>query len=149
MATTKKTKKKPAGKQATKPAPLRGSCCCGAVVFEIDAQPSMAVACHCSRCRRWHGHVGVYTRVPRGAFRFLERKGLRWYDASKTAQRGFCAECGSSLLFSEANSGSMSVCVGALEQPTRLTVGMHLFVGSKGDYYELGDDGAKQFDALP
>ncbi|WP_456300043.1 GFA family protein [Rubidibacter lacunae] len=31
---------------------LTGSCCCGAVKFELMAEPSMLGICHCTRCRK-------------------------------------------------------------------------------------------------
>ena len=31
---------------------IKGSCCCGAVKFELSAAPSMIGTCHCSRCRK-------------------------------------------------------------------------------------------------
>jgi hypothetical protein len=33
----------------------------------------------------------------------------------------------------------MSICVGTLDEPTRLKPSAHIFVGSKGDYYEIND----------
>ena len=31
---------------------IQGSCCCGAVKFELNAVPDMMGTCHCSRCRK-------------------------------------------------------------------------------------------------
>jgi hypothetical protein len=39
----------------------------------------------------------------------------------------------------------MSVLAGALEPPTQLKIGAHIFVADKSDYYEIGD-GAPQFE---
>jgi len=38
---------------------INGSCCCGAVKFELLTQPLMMGTCHCSRCRK----VGASTIV--------------------------------------------------------------------------------------
>jgi len=37
----------------------RGECNCGAVQFEIDADPSGVYVCHCSICRRSTGSNGI------------------------------------------------------------------------------------------
>lgn len=93
--------------------------------------------CHCSKCRRWHGHVGAYTAVDRDAFVITEERGLRWHTLSQTVRRGFCSECGSSLLFDEQPDAKISICAGTLDAPTGVREKAHIFVGSKGDYYEI------------
>ena len=36
---------------------LTGGCLCGAVRFTAEADDDGIVACHCTMCRRWSGHV--------------------------------------------------------------------------------------------
>ena len=123
-----------------------GGCYCGAVRYEVDAALTRVTYCHCSKCRRWHGHVGAYTAVDRPFFRLTEQRGLKWHVVSKTVRRGFCQECGSSLLFDEEGGKKISICAGTLDDPSGLTSKAHIFVASKGDYYELPDDGLLRFD---
>jgi len=114
-----------------------GGCLCGAVRYEAS-MPLMAVTyCHCSMCRRWHGHVGAYTAVDREGFRLTEGRGLRWHASSPKAQRGFCAECGSSVLFDDPAFPKMGICAGTLDAPTGIREKAHIYTGSKGDYYEI------------
>ena len=35
----------------------------------------------------------------------------------------------------------MSICAGTLDAPTGLAPKAHIYLGSKGDYYEVPDDG--------
>jgi hypothetical protein len=102
--------------------------------------------CHCSKCRRWHGHVGAYTAVERAGFRLVEQRGLKWHAMSATVRRGFCAECGSSLLWDEEGETHVGICAGTLDAPTGLRSKAHIFVASKGDYYELPEDGLLRYD---
>ncbi|MCC7074980.1 MAG: GFA family protein [Deltaproteobacteria bacterium] len=118
-----------------------GGCLCGAVRFEMLGALTPVTFCHCSRCRRWHGHVGAYTAVDRAAFRIVEQRGLAWFASSPTVQRGFCRECGSSLLWDEAGEAKMSICAGTIDAPTGLVPKAHIYLGSKGDYYPVPDDG--------
>jgi len=131
-------KKKPAAKP--KPAPeLHGHCGCGSVKFTVKAPLTNVVWCHCTKCQRFHGGPGAYASAPRGALSFQRRDGLAWWDASPTAQRGFCRQCGSSLFFSDSNEATISICPGALLSPTGLKSRAHIFIGSKPDWYDVKD----------
>jgi hypothetical protein len=118
-----------------------GGCSCGAVRYELAGELTPVTFCHCSKCRRWHGHVAAYTAIDRAGFRMTEARGLKWYAASTTVRRGFCAECGSSLLWDEDGDAKMGVAVGTIDAPTGLRPKAHVYVGSKGDYYDLPEDG--------
>jgi hypothetical protein len=125
-----------------------GGCYCGAVRYELHG-PLMGVTyCHCSKCRRWHGHVGAYTAVDRDAFRLVEARGLKWHAVSPTVKRGFCVECGSSLLFDEQPLPKLAVCPGSLDEPTGLREKAHIYVASKGDYYDVAGE-LPRYDTMP
>lgn len=117
-----------------------GGCFCGGVRYETGALKS-ATYCHCSKCRKWHGWAGAYTATERTAFKLSSEKTLKWHRVSPTVRRGFCAECGSVLFFDEEPDAMMGIVVGSLDEPTGLESKAHIFVGSKGDWYELHDDG--------
>jgi hypothetical protein len=126
-----------------------GGCFCGAVRYEISKPLTKVTYCHCSKCRRWHGHVGAYTAVDRDGFRLVEERGLKWHTVSPEVRRGFCGECGSSLLFDDLpNKEKISICAGTIDAPTGLKDKAHIFVGSKSDYYEITDTLLK-FETLP
>ena len=42
---------------------IAGGCLCGRVRFEIHGEIRGVVNCHCSKCRRFHGTFGAYTRT--------------------------------------------------------------------------------------
>ncbi|OVZ63694.1 aldehyde-activating protein [Pigmentiphaga sp. NML080357] len=71
-----------------------GSCHCGAVAFEVDApQPTQAMSCNCSHCRR-KGFLLSF--VPESAFRLTRGEdSLRSYffNAHKI-EHMFCTTCG-------------------------------------------------------
>jgi len=118
-----------------------GGCLCGAVRYEITLETTPVTFCHCKMCRRWHGHVGAYCAVDRPGFKLTEDRGLEWYQSSKPARRGFCGECGSSVLFDEDGDDKIGICVGTIDDPTGLRPKAHIYLASKGDYYELSEDG--------
>jgi len=71
----------------------RGSCHCGDVRFEVEAEIDHVRSCDCSICRR---RGALNFRVPREALRLLTSwealSGYRW--GSHTAREFFCPRCG-------------------------------------------------------
>lgn len=117
-----------------------GSCLCGGVTFEITGDLAPPSACHCSQCRKQSGHIWAATHVPKQNLHLTAKDSLRWYTSSNTARRGFCATCGSALFWEHAGEDSISVAMGSLDAPTGVQLARHIFVGDKGDYYQIGDD---------
>lgn len=121
------------------PAMHEGSCLCGAVSFRVEGELERPVACHCSQCRRQSGHYWASTDVERSALTLRGEEHLSWFHASEKVRRGFCKTCGSWLFWDPLGKPKIAVAMGAFDQPTQTTLHMHIFVGDKGDYYELGD----------
>ena len=121
-----------------------GGCLCGAVRYEARGPLRGVVNCHCGRCRRTHGHFAAYTEVTSGALVVLEDRGLRWH-ASDGRERGFCGDCGASLFWRRTGGKSTSIAAGTLDEPTGLRTVAHIFLDSKGDYYDVPDDGTPRF----
>jgi len=80
-------------------APVRGSCFCEAVTFEITLPTLGCSHCHCSMCRRVHGAGYVtWIAVPTSQFRFVSGQDeLTTYQSSEHGRRSFCQVCGSPL----------------------------------------------------
>jgi hypothetical protein len=116
-----------------------GGCLCGAVRYQARGPLRDVVNCHCGRCRRAHGHFAAYTQLAMADLALLEDRGLGWYVADGR-ERGFCRECGATLFWRRAGEASISIAAGTLEEPTGLRTVAHIFVASKGDYYDLADD---------
>ena len=123
----------------TTPSSVTGRCECGAVRFAVAGEMREVVNCHCGQCRRFHGHFGAYTNCNLADLSFAEQGGLRWYQSSAVARRGFCGECGSSLFWQRLEGGTISVAAGCLDAPTGLRTVRHIFVAHRGDYYEIAD----------
>ena len=109
---------------------VRGSCLCGAVRLAFRLPSKWCAHCHCSRCRRQHG-AGYVTWAGFDSDRFsvlAGREQLRWFPSSPGAERGFCANCGSSLLFrSERWPGEIHVALGCLDDPLDRAPQAHAF----------------------
>jgi hypothetical protein len=125
-----------------------GGCLCGAVRFAVDGPLRDVVLCHCSHCRRTHGHVAAYAACGAGDLEVVADDGLRWY-ADGDRERGFCGRCGASLFWRAPARETISVAAGALDPPTGLRTVAQIFVADRGDYYALPDEGERHAAALP
>jgi hypothetical protein len=125
-----------------------GGCLCGAVRYEVRGPLRDVVLCHCSRCRRTHGHVAAYSACAREDLTLVEERGMRWY-ADDDRERGFCSQCGASVFWRAPGRETVSVAAGTLDAPTGLRTVGQIFVASAGDYYALPDDGERFDAAMP
>jgi len=116
-----------------------GACLCGGVRFDVRGPLRDVILCHCSQCRRTHGHAAAFTSADRTDVVFREDAKLKWYASSKRAQRGFCGECGASLFWEPQGEGRLAIAAGSLDAPTGLKTVRHVFVDDAGDYYEIAD----------
>ena len=117
----------------------RGSCHCGAVTFEVAGDLPPPDACHCTDCRKWSGHVFVSTDVPRSAVTIQGAEKITWFRSSEKVQRGFCADCGSSLFWDPIFHDWIGIAMGAFDGPSGTRIKIHVWVADKGDYYDIED----------
>ncbi len=121
-----------------------GSCLCGGVTYEVDGPLRDVVNCHCDRCRRHTGHFMAATSASTTDVRFLGES-LRWYDATREVQYGFCTTCGSTLFWRSSDKPDrISIAAGTLDTPTGLSTATALFVDDASDYHVL-DEALEQF----
>lgn len=116
-----------------------GRCLCGAVAFEVRGPLRPIIYCHCTMCRRSSGHYMAATACARGDLHIKSFEGLRWFQSSISARRGFCGVCGSQLFWEPADGRHVSIAAGALDMPTGLVAREHIYVAEAGDYYAILD----------
>ncbi len=90
-----------------------GSCQCGAVSFEVDADLDKTVTCNCSRCKRL-GSVLAF--APKEQFRLLSGEDhLKEYLFNqKKIHHLFCSDCGiESFAYADGPDGTPMVAVNA------------------------------------
>jgi hypothetical protein len=126
-----------------------GACLCGAVRYEVRGPLRDVVLCHCSRCRRTHGHVAAYAACRTSDLALVDDGALRWYDDEGDRRRGFCATCGASLFWRAADRETTSIAAGSIDPPTQLETIAQIFVADAGDYYEPCGPGERHDGAQP
>ena len=116
-----------------------GSCLCGAISFEVRGELTPPDACHCSQCRKTSGHYWASTDAPRDNVSISGEDRIGWYRSSEKVRRGFCPTCGSSLFWDVDGRDRLAISMGAFDAPTDTRLEKHIFVGDKGDYYDIAD----------
>ena len=128
---------------------IQGSCCCGAIKFELATPPSMMGTCHCSRCRKVGASVLAF--VEKKAFTLLQgEECIQRYEpeAPYKYARTFCKKCGTSLGEIGSENASFPISVNCLDEDPEIRNQFHVFVGSKPAWYEISDS-AQQFSESP
>lgn len=118
---------------------LNGSCQCGIVRFQLSEPAEAPTACHCVQCRKQSGHYFASANVSKAAVTIFGAEHLSWYQHSAKVRRGFCSRCGSWLFWEPLARDWTSIALGALDGATGLQLERHIFVGEKGDYYDIAD----------
>lgn len=119
-----------------------GGCFCGAVRYRITGAPIDVGYCHCSMCRRLHGApVVAWATVAPAAFRFITGVPRR-FRSSAPAQRLFCGDCGTPLLFRpdpQPADGFIDVAVATLDAPDRMLPEYHIWTDNRLAWFETAD----------
>lgn len=108
---------------------LTGSCMCGSVAYEVDADPGRIVHCHCATCRKAHGSAfSTVTNVPRDRFCWTKGENLiRGFESSPGKQRYFCTQCGSHIVAERAGTGNILLRMGCLDTPITQRPKVHIW----------------------
>ena len=136
--------------------PVTGGCLCGAVRYEAKDPPVQGFFCHCSTCRKSYGGLFQVTLKFNGQSFQITRGELRYYCSSDFAKRGYCAGCGSPIVFLYEGNPNVWVLVGSLDHPEDWPLTKeapwghsgHCYVETKVSWYEI-TDGLPQCGEVP
>lgn len=116
-----------------------GGCLCGSVQYVVNGALRDVANCHCSQCRRTHGHFAAYSAAALSDFTLKYSHSLKWYQSSPRARRGFCSTCGASLFWLPEGDDYVAIAAGTLDQPSGLRTIADIYVADAGDYYTIAD----------
>ena len=91
-----------------------GGCQCGAVRFRASRLGGAAL-CHCRMCQKAFG--SFFAPLVTGYDVVWTRGEPSWFRSSDMARRGFCAACGTPLVYDTAEPDSLELAIGALDDP--------------------------------
>lgn len=122
---------------------IRGGCLCGALTYELESPPAVAVNCHCSICRRVHGATyGSFAVIAKSKFKWTNGENdLAEYESAPGNTRQFCRQCGSQVTVIEGwNPDGITICMGSFYDDPEVRPSSHMYVGSKAPWCEITDD---------
>ena len=129
-----------------------GRCQCGAVSFEVTADPMMSGFCHCLDCQKASGapHV-MHVAFPAAAIKvtgttktFQSRA-----DSGGTVTREFCPTCGGRMFGSSTSMPAMkTVHAAAFDDPSAFTPMMTVYAKRLVAWDHLAP-GLPNFDTMP
>lgn len=128
---------------------IKGSCCCGAVQFELAEKPGMLGMCHCSRCRKVGASALVFVKA--ADFKITAgREKLAIYQAQPPYKydRCFCAVCGTALGEVLSEMESFPINANCIDSELDIETTFHEFVSEKPGWLKIGDK-ARQFNEHP
>ena len=124
--------------------PIRGSCLCGAIAFEMTTEPTRVNHCHCSRCRKVRGTAHATNLVTAiDGIRYVRGEDMltKWkLPGAKRFSHWFCRECGSSLPRFDQELNAAIVPMGSFDDDPGRKPDRHIFVDSKAPWDDITDD---------
>jgi len=123
--------------------PVNGSCLCGAVTFTVTLKNEHVDACHCDMCRKWGG--GPFMNVMAASAPVFESDAqLGIYDSSDWAERLFCKNCGSSLMWRmKSNPDQVAIAASSVPLSDAADFRLQVFIDEKPAYYAFANDTRK------
>lgn len=109
-----------------------GGCLCGAVRYEIAAEPTHRTICHCRTCRHASAAPMVaWVTAPRAALR-ITSGAPREYASSPEVVRTFCKTCGTPLTYThERRPDEVDVTTCSLDQPEAYAPTQHVWASHR------------------
>lgn len=116
--------------------PRSGGCQCGAIRYEIDAEPLALYICHCRECRKQSASAfGMSLQVPRAGLRVTRGNPVSWSrdaDSGNRVRCFFCPHCGSRLWHQpDPPAATVTIKAGSLDEPVDATAAIHIWTSRK------------------
>jgi hypothetical protein len=130
-----------------------GGCACGAIRFECNVDPVVALNCHCRDCQRASG--GAYSPIVAFPKVSVQLAGEPRYHKvvgknGKAIERGFCQSCGSQVTMKwERLADFFGLQAGCLDDPSLYKPAMDVFTASAQPWEHMDPNVQKHVGAPP
>ncbi|PCJ33201.1 MAG: hypothetical protein COA90_00785 [Gammaproteobacteria bacterium] len=132
--------------------PIKGSCQCGNISYELLAAPSMIVACHCKQCQKLSTSAFSITAMVDAEnikFHGVMSEWSRPADSGNIAAAKFCPNCGNRIYhFNPDKPDKIKLKPANLSDTRIIKPTVHVWVSEKQDWFQI-PDGVKVFDKQP
>lgn len=122
---------------------ITGGCLCGAIRYEISEPPFDPHYCHCRVCQKVSGAPAIAGAfISKDALRFTPSE-PKLYRSSPIVERGFCADCGSYLLYRPLIaewSDWLIIMIASLDRPEQVVPARHYGIESQLAWFDPQND---------
>ncbi len=122
---------------------VTGGCLCGRVRYEAKVFLQNGYICHCTVCQRSTGQPAEITvLIKAGTLRYLNDE-PRYYVSSAHGKRGFCAHCGSRIVWQALRAEDdwlTNVTVGSLDKAAEARVTRHIYTDTQLPWYHVCEE---------
>ncbi len=129
---------------------LTGHCLCGAIAFELGAEPIVAGYCHCTRCQRRTGtSSSAQARVDGDALTITHGEDhLTWWRHPDGGfEKGFCSNCGGHVFSRSPDDHKVStIRMSAFDGDPGIRPSYRMFVAYAAPWEPIPDDGLPRYD---
>ncbi len=132
--------------------PIKGSCQCGQVSYELLAPPQMVVACHCKECQKLSTSAFSITAMVDARDLVFSGEMKHWQrpaDSGNISAAKFCPTCGNRIYhYNPAEPDKIKLKPSNLTDTRIIQPVAHVWVSEKQDWFEI-PAGVKVFDKQP
>lgn len=122
---------------------MTGSCLCQKIKFKFTKPILFHVHCHCKYCRKAQGAAfATWIGINQESFELSSGNDLlAWYKSSKESERGFCANCGSTMFYKSIISpGELHIIRSYIDDEIEILPKAHIFYDHKVDWFSPEDN---------
>lgn len=132
--------------------PIKGSCQCGNVTYQLLEPPLFIAACHCKECQKLSTSAfSITAMVKADSVRFAGdmKDWSRIADSGKVSAAKFCPVCGNRMYHYDPDQPEqLKLKPSNLDDTSILNPSIHIWVSQKQDWYQI-PEGVKVFDRQP
>lgn len=127
---------------------LTGTCLCGAIRYQLKRPIARVNHCHCDQCKRHTGAAfATWVTLPKSQAMF-EGKPVAYYRSSDFAERGFCPDCGSALVWRRIDGDLIDLSAGTLDDPDAISPEDHYWAKDAACWLRM-EDGLPRHETAP
>ena len=129
--------------------PISGSCQCGNVTYQLLAEPSLVIACHCKECQKLSTSAFSITAIVTASDLVIQGELKDWSrmaESGRTAAAKFCPTCGNRIYhYDPDDPDAIKLKPSNLSDTSIIQPAIHTWVSEKQAWYQI-PDGVKTFD---
>ena len=135
------------------PAPYKGGCQCGAVRYEISAEPATLYVCHCTECQKQTASAfGMSVTYPTESVKITKGEMKVWRrmaDSGAEVFCRFCSTCGTRLFHGkDSRAHYINLKAGTLDDCSWLKPVGHVWTKRAQPWVYI-EEGVLKFEAQP